>query len=506
MDEIKNKQLPGARGIVMRESLIFDSGAPGRTGASIPDVGVEIIDPAKLYGESARDDLDHFPEVSEAETVRHYHRLSSLNIHLDGSFYPLGSCTMKYNPKCNDAWAALPGFATSHPYLPDARSQGALEIMWLLEKYLAEITGMDAVTLQPAAGAHGELTGLLLIAAYHRSRGDAKRNLVLIPNSAHGTNPASAKLAGFDTKEFKCNERGMISVADIKEMCDDTTAALMVTNPNTLGMFESELVEIARVLHERGTLLYCDGANMNAVMGITRPGDIGVDVIQTNLHKTFSTPHGGGGPGSGPVCVKKFLEPFLPVPRIILDGGKYKSVEDIPQSIGRIRSFYGNFGVMIKAFAYIRSMGPDGLKRASELAVLNANYIKQRLRKTYNLPFDGANMHEVVFDDKHLKKTGVTTMDIAKRLIDYGFHPPTVYFPLVVHGALMIEPTETETPETLDAFAEALERISAEAENDPDLVKTAPHNTLLRRLDETRAARQMKLRWQAPGVRMKDEG
>ena len=481
---------------MMREPAIFEIGAPGRTGASIPDPGVERTNPEKIYGDLSRKELADFPEASEAEVVRHYHRLSSYNFHVDSGFYPLGSCTMKYNPKCNDKWSGLDGFAGSHPYLPTKAAQGALEMMALLEKYLAEITGMDAVTLQPAAGAHGEMTGLLLIAAYLRKRGDTRRKVVLVPDTAHGTNPASCKLAYFDIKEVKSEPTGRISVETIKKACDDTTAALMVTNPNTLGIFESEIVEIAKVLHERGALLYCDGANMNAIMGIARPGDMGIDVIQLNLHKTFSTPHGGGGPGSGPVCVKKILEPYLPVPRIERDGDCWKASDDYPETIGRVRSFFGNFGVMIKAFAYIRSMGPDGLKRASELAVLNANYLKARLRKTYNLPYDRPSMHECVFDDKHLKKTGIATMDIAKRLIDYGFHPPTVYFPLVVHGALMIEPTETETIETIDAFVEALELISKEAEETPDLVHTAPHNTVVRRMDETRAARQPKLRWQ----------
>jgi len=479
----------------MNEPLIFEAGSPGRSGVSLPDPGVEEATPSSLYGELARDGLSGFPEVGEAEVARHYHRLSALNFHIDAGFYPLGSCTMKYNPKCHEKWASLDGFALAHPYLPEDAAQGTLELMALLEQYLAEITGMDAVSLQPAAGAHGELTGLFLVASYHRSRGDSKRKVVLIPDTAHGTNPASSRLAGFDIKEIKSDSRGLVTVAAVEKACDDTCAALMMTNPNTLGLFESEIVEIAKVLHERGALLYCDGANLNALLGVARPGDMGIDVIQVNLHKTFSTPHGGGGPGSGPVCVKEILSPFLPVPRILRDGDAWKITEDLPDSIGRVRSFFGNFGVMIKAFAYIRSMGPDGLKRIAELAVLNANYLKQQLRKTYHLPYDGPSLHECVFDDQHLKETGVTTMDIAKRLIDYGFHPPTVYFPLVVHGALMIEPTETETPEAIDAFVKAMELISREAEREPEIVKTAPHNTLLRRLDETRAARRPKLRW-----------
>ncbi len=481
--------------MLMRDPLIFEAGVPDRCGASLPDPGVEEASPSSLYGDYARGEIAGFPEVSEAEVVRHFHRLSTLNFHIDAGFYPLGSCTMKYNPKCDDKWAELDGFAGAHPYLPDDTAQGALELMALLEQYLTEITGMDATTLQPAAGAHGELTGLLLIAAYHRSRGDSDRKVVLIPDTAHGTNPASSRLAGFDIKGIKSDSRGLITAGEVEKACDDTTAALMLTNPNTLGMFESEIVDVARVLHDRGALLYCDGANLNAILGIARPGDMGIDVIQVNLHKTFSTPHGGGGPGSGPVSVKKSLEPFLPVPRILRDDSGWKVREDIPESIGRIRSFFGNFGVMAKAFAYIRSMGPEGLKRAARMAVLNANYLKQRLSETYHLSYEGPSMHECVFDDQHLKKTGVTTMDIAKRLLDYGFHPPTVYFPLVVHGALMIEPTETETPDAIDAFVQAMELISAESEQDPEIVKTAPHNTLLRRLDETRAARQPKLRW-----------
>lgn len=490
-----NKLITGAKGLAFREPLIFEIGSMGRSGVSLPAVEVDETDPKEIFGDKYRPDVEGFPEVSEAEVVRHFVRLSHQNFNIDSGMYPLGSCTMKYNPKCHEKWATLPRFAEGHPYLPEDLMQGTLELMHELERYLAEICGMDAVTLQPAAGAHGELTGLMLIDAWHRSRGDNKRTTVLVPDTAHGTNPASSKLAGFEVKEIKSDPRGLVSAEEVKKFCDESTAALMMTNPNTLGIFESEIHKIAQILHERGALLYCDGANLNALMGIARPGDMGVDVIQINLHKTFSTPHGGGGPGSGPVAVKKILEPFLPEPRIEKRGNGYHLVENIPTSIGKVRSFFGNFGVMIKAYAYIRSMGAKGLKRASQLAVLNANYLRKKLSTTYHQPYNSPVMHECVFNDHNLKNTGVTTLDIAKRLIDYGFHPPTIYFPLVVHGALMIEPTETESPETLDAFVEVMEKIAEEARTNPEVVKSAPHNTMLRRLDETQAARKPILRW-----------
>ena len=492
----ENKYITGARGLVFREPLVFEIGSPGRSGASVPEAGVADVDPSAHYGEMARADIPGFPEAAESEVVRHFVRLSLLNLNVDSGMYPLGSCTMKYNPKCNEKWAMLPGFAEGHPYQPVELMQGALEMMSSLENYLAEICGMDAVTLQPAAGAHGELTGLMLIDAYHRSRGDYNRTTVLVPDSAHGTNPASSRLAGFEVKQVESDARGLISAQAVERLCNETTAALMVTNPNTLGLFESEICDIAKALHERGALLYGDGANLNALLGKARPGDMGMDAIQINLHKTFSTPHGGGGPGSGPVAVNKILEPFLPIPRIEKRGDLFALIDDRPQSIGKMRSFFGNFGVMVKAYSYIRSMGAEGLRRAAELAVLNANYMRKKLSKTYYVPYDRPVMHECVFSDRNLKDTGVTTLDIAKRLIDYGFHPPTIYFPLVVHGALMIEPTETETPETIDAFIEAMEIIAEEARSNPDLVHSAPHNTLLRRLDETQAARKPVLRWQ----------
>jgi glycine dehydrogenase subunit 2 len=396
---------------------------------------------------------------------------------------------MKYNPKVNEREASLPGFAGAHPLLPPELSQGALELMYRLERYLAEITGMDAVTLQPAAGAHGELTGMLLIRAYHKNRG-SHRSKIIVPDTAHGTNPASAALCGFHPVAVKSGEDGIIPVEAIAAIMDEDTAGIMITNPNTLGLFEENIREIAEIVHSKGGLVYGDGANMNAVMGIVQMGKIGFDVMHLNLHKTFSTPHGGGGPGSGPVCVKDILKPFLPVPRIIKEGDKYTLSGDFPESIGKLQAFYGNFGVMIKACSYIMSMGSEGLKRASQLAVLNANYIKESLKESLYLPYDRPCMHECVFSDKFQEGEKTTTLDMAKRLMDYGFHPPTIYFPLVVHGAMMIEPTETESKEDIDRFIAALKAIVAEAGKDPDLLKRAPTLSKVRRLDETAAARK----------------
>jgi glycine dehydrogenase subunit 2 len=445
-----------------------------------------------------RAEIPGFPEVSEVEVIRHFSRLSTWNYAIDLGVYPLGSCTMKYNPRVNEYVARIEGLAQAHPYQPEALSQGAMKIHQTLEQMLAEITGMHAVTLQPAAGAHGEMTGILLIRALLQSRGDARRK-VLIPDSAHGTNPATAAIAGYQVEAIPSNAAGMIDLAELDRRADSSVAALMVTNPNTLGVFESEITAAARLLHQRGALLYMDGANMNALVGIARPGDFGVDVMHLNLHKTFSTPHGGGGPGSGPVAVKQEFEPFLPLPRLVVQGGVLHHDYDRPQSIGRVRAFYGNFGVLVRALAYILAHGGDGLRNATLDAVLNANYIRKALEDYYDLPYSAPSMHECVFSDKRQEPLGVRTGDIAKRLIDYGFHPYTVSFPLIVHGALMIEPTETEDKRELDLLIDALRSIAAEARDNPELVRTAPHNTRVRRVDEVTAARKPVVRWKPDG-------
>ena len=439
------------------------------------------------------------PEVSEPEAFRHFVRLSQWNYCIDTQFYPLGSCTMKYNPKVTEWAARLQGFAGLHPLSPPHLAQGALELMVALSAMLAEIAGMDGASLQPAAGAQGELTGLMMIRAYHESRGRSPKK-VLIPDSAHGTNPASCSLNGYDTVAVP-SRNGIVDPADLIrpiETAGGEIAALMITNPNTIGFYETNIPELCRIVHEHGGLVYGDGANMNAVLGRARPGDAGVDVIQYNLHKTFTTPHGGGGPGSGPVAFKKHLAPFQPTPVVRKDGEKYVVDYDLPTSVGRVRSFFGNFGMMVRAYTYIRELGPEGLRDITSMAVLNANYLASRLKSHYPLAFDEPPMHEAVFTDRDVEaKTGVKTLDIAKRLIDYGFHPPTVYFPLVVRGALMIEPTETETKQTIDAFVDAMIAIRREADETPDLVKQAPHDTRVGRLDEARAARKPQLRWRA---------
>lgn len=489
----------GVRGLKIREPLIFERSSEGRPGVEpggddVPKVSAEKVIPQKFL-RPPDDRLAGFPEVPELDTVRHFTRLSQFNFGVDTGFYPLGSCTMKYNPRVNEVAARLPGFQNIHPYEPEELTQGALKLTHELEAYLSEITGMDAVTLQPAAGAQGELCGMLTVAAYFKEKGVAKKK-VLIPDTAHGTNPASAHLSGFNVVPVKVGKRGVLTVDAVKEVMDGDVAALMLTNPNTLGLFETNIKDIADVIHEKGGLLYCDGANLNALMGITKLGDMGVDVVQLNLHKTFSTPHGGGGPGSGPVGVIKKLEPFLPRPRIKKTGDKYTLDYDRPLSIGRLRAFYGNFSIMVRAYAYIRRLGGEGLKGVSEAAILNANYIKESLKKYFHLPFDDRPcMHECVFSDKFQDAHGVTTLDMAKRLMDYGFHPPTIYFPLVVHGAMMIEPTETETIETLDSFIEAMKSIAAEAQKTPEAVRNAPVNTAVKRVDEARAVKEPVLRW-----------
>ncbi len=481
------KEPLGITGLVLNEPLLWEKGREGRIGFSMPKRDIE---PSPLHEALTRNGPD-FPDLSEVDVVRHYTRLSQWNYGVDSGMYPLGSCTMKYNPKTHERQAALRGFAGAHPLLPEFLCQGILALMFNLERYLAEITGLPAVTLQPAAGAQGELTGMMIVRAYHMDTGKP-RHKILIPDTAHGTNPASSAICGFSPVPVKSNERGVLSPEYIASVMDEDTAGIMITNPNTLGLFEENIKEIADIVHGKGGLVYVDGANMNAMMGIVSMGQIGVDLMHLNLHKTFSTPHGGGGPGSGPVCVKEDLAPFLPVPRVVEKDGKYALSYDFPKSIGKVHAFYGNVGVLIKAYSYILSMGQD-LKRASQLAVLNANYVKEKLKGTFHIPYDRPCMHECVFTDKYQKETKVTTLDIAKRLIDYGFHPPTIYFPLVVQGAIMIEPTETESKETLDLFIETCKAIAKEARETPQRLLDAPTKPKVRRLDEALAARQPRL-------------
>ena len=485
--------------ISQNEVLIFERSSAGKSAYMLPPLDVPDVDPEKLLGDQAREDLGHMPEVSEIEIIRHYTRLSTWNYAVDHGMYPLGSCTMKYNARVNETVARLPGLAEAHPYQPERVSQGALLIMEMLRKQLLEITGMDAITLQPAAGAHGELTGILVVRAYLESQGNPRKK-VLIPDSAHGTNPATAAMAGYTVENLKSNSAGMVDIPSLVAQVNEDVAALMLTNPNTLGVFEQEIHKIAEVLHAKGALLYMDGANMNALVGKARPGDFGVDVMHLNLHKTFSTPHGGGGPGSGPVACKKLLEPFLPTPVIVTKpDGTLGFDYNRPQSIGRVRMFYGNFGMHVRALAYIMANGPDGLRQTTEDAVLNANYIRKGLEGIYDLPYSTPTMHEVVFSDRRQTPKGIKTGDIAKRLIDYGFHPYTVSFPLVVAGALMIEPTESESKASLDMFVDAMKAIAEEAEQSPEIVIEAPHNTRISRLDETMAARKPILRWKPQG-------
>lgn len=486
---------PQGKRTVLNEPLISERGSPGRVGYSLPPDDIPERDGVgDLPAELCRDALDDFPEVSEGEVVRHFTRLSQWNMSAATTLYPLGSCTMKYNPVVNEYMARLPGLAQLHPLTPDDQAQGALILLTALERCLAEISGMDAISLQPAAGAQGELTGMKLVRAYHQDRGTPRRK-VLIPASAHGTNPASAALCGYDVVQVTAGPDGMLSADEVAKYTDTEVAALMVTNPNTLGLFEREILQITNVLHDHGALVYMDGANLNALMGVAKPGHMGADVIQFNLHKTFSTPHGGGGPGAGPIGVKNILEPYLPIPRIVRNNAAYSWSEDYPKSIGRVRSFYGNFGILVRAYAYILAMGGDGLTQATRMAILNANYLRKRLEATYTLATPEPCMHECVFSDRSFQQTGIKTLDIAKRLLDYGFYAPTIYFPLVVSGALMIEPTETETKETLDEFVAALLAIAQEITDQPDLLKQAPFTTPVSRLDETRAARRPVLRW-----------
>lgn len=473
----------------MGEPLIYDLSSPGRTGYSLPELDVPAGD---LPREFVREDLP-LPEVAEVDVVRHYVRLSQLNHAVDTGFYPLGSCTMKYNPKVNEDAARLAGFALTHPLQPEETVQGNLELMFKVQEWLREIGGFAAVSLQPAAGAHGELTGILMIKAYHRTRGDQARTKILIPDSAHGTNPASTAMSGLQVIELPSDARGNVDLEALREVCDETVAGLMLTNPNTLGLFEEQVVEVIDQIHECGGLVYGDGANMNALLGVVRPGDLGFDVLHYNLHKTFSTPHGGGGPGSGAVGASDRLAPFLPAPLVVeTKEGSYRFA-DPEQTIGRVKAFHGHFGMAVRAYTYMRMHGGAGLRAVTDHAVMNANYLRVLLQDTYHLPYDRFCMHEFVVEGRWEDAPGVRALDVSKRLMDFGIHPPTNYFPLIVHEALMIEPTETESKETLDNFVEVMKQIAREAREDPDVLHEAPHKTPFGRLDEVQAAKQLVL-------------
>lgn len=476
------------------EKLIFEKSKPGKIGVSLSRKDVPAADYSVLSENGLmRENAANLPEISENEVARHFIRLSKLNYNIDDGLYPLGSCTMKYNPKINEKTAALDGFVNLHPCSDDAFSQGALRLMYELGECLMEISGMDGVSLQPSAGSQGELTGILMIRAYHKARGDAKRTKIIIPDSAHGTNPASAAIGGFEIVNLKSREDGRVDIDDLKSKANDEVAGLMLTNPNTVGLFEKDVLQIEKIIHGCGGLIYMDGANLNALLGIARPGDMKFDVVHINLHKTFSTPHGGGGPGAGPVCVRENLKPYLPIPQIVKDGDKYRLETDIPTSIGKIHSFYGNFGVLARAYTYIRMLGAKGLRRVSENAIINANYLYALLKDHFDHPFSEHCMHEFILSADRQKKTGVNAKDIAKRLLDYGFHAPTVYFPLIVHEAMLIEPTETETKEAIDAFAAAMIKIADEAREEPELAISAPQNAPLKRLDDAMAARKLNI-------------
>ncbi|MGW8193708.1 MAG: aminomethyl-transferring glycine dehydrogenase subunit GcvPB [Desulforhopalus sp.] len=478
------KSGPGKSGLIMDEPLLWEKGKKGRNGMSIPESDVPAAElPDELCGAGP-----DFPDLSEVEVVRHYTRLSQWNFGVDTGMYPLGSCTMKYNPKINEKHAAAEEITSAHPMLDDEYCQGTLRIIYELQNYLATITGLDAVSVQPAAGAHGELAGMLIFEAYHQSKGK-KRTKILMPDTAHGTNPASAALCGYKPIAIKSGDRGILNVEQIRGLMDEDTAGIMITNPNTLGLFEENIREIAEIVHEKGGLVYGDGANMNAIMGIVDLKKCGVDVLHLNLHKTFSTPHGGGGPGAGPVCVTEELAKFLPSPRVEFDGTMYRLEAERPESIGRMHCFHGNYGVLVRALCYILTMGAEYLKKATQYAVLNASYIKVNLKDYLHLAYDRPCMHEAVFSDKKQQEYKVTTLDIAKRLMDSGYHPPTIYFPLVVPGAIMIEPTETESLEELDTFIKVVREIVAEAKTNPELLHDAPQRFKVKRLDETQAAR-----------------
>ncbi|GKV68098.1 putative glycine dehydrogenase (decarboxylating) subunit 2 [Sporosarcina sp. NCCP-2716] len=478
------------------QPLIFEVSKPGRIGYSLTELDVPEVDLDALLPDTfVRKDAPELPEVSELDIMRHYTALSNRNHGVDTGFYPLGSCTMKYNPKINEAVARMAGFANIHPLQAESTVQGAMEVAYDLQEHLSEITGMAEVTLQPAAGAHGEWTALMMIRAFHEANGDTDRTKVLVPDSAHGTNPASATVAGFDTVTVLSDENGLVDIEDLRSKVDSQTAALMLTNPNTLGLFEEHILEMAEIVHGAGGKLYYDGANLNAIMSQARPGDMGFDAVHLNLHKTFTGPHGGGGPGSGPVGVTEELAPYLPKPVLEKHDGVFTFNYDRPQSIGRVKPFYGNFGIYLRAYTYIRSMGPDGLKSVTENAVLNANYMMRRLEPYFDLPYPQHCKHEFVLSGRRQKKLGVRTLDMAKRLLDFGFHPPTVYFPLNVEEGMMIEPTETESKETLDSFIDAMIQIAKEVEENPEIVQEAPHTTVINRLDETKAARKPILRY-----------
>ena len=485
----------------IREQLIFELSDEGKPSFPLPELDVPLN---KKISEQLpiRKKIKGFPQVSEVEIVRHFTRLSKTNYCIDEGFYPLGSCTMKYNPKINEKLANLAGFISPHPFSPPELIQGNLEVLKKIEDLLKEITGMEAFTLQPSAGAQGELVGMMVIRACLEERGNP-RKIVLIPDSAHGTNPSSAHICGYQVREVKSNAQGTIDLQALSEAMDEEVAALMLTNPNTLGIFEADIKKIADIIHSQGAFIYMDGANLNAMIGISRPGDMGVDAIHLNFHKTFSTPHGGGGPGSGPVGVTKELEPYLPLPVVNKKDGQYFLDFNRPRSIGRVRSFFGNFLVIVKALAYILSLGAKGLKEVAEVAVLNSNYIRSSLEKEYHLKYKTPTLHECVFSDKYQREYGVNNLDIAKRLIDYGLHPPTMSFPLVVHGALMVEPTETESKRDLDMFIEAMKKIAEEAKTNPQLLKSAPHSSYVRRLDEVTAARRPILKWEEEGRKNK---
>lgn len=492
---MQNRIKKVSRHITQNEGLIFEKSSPGKKAYKMPPLDVPEVDIKSALGDAAREDLGNMPEVSEIEIIRHFTRLSTWNYAIDLGMYPLGSCTMKYNARVNEFVSRLDGIGGAHPYQPESLSQGVMQVMHDVSQCLIDITGMDTITLQPAAGAHGEMTGLLLIRAYLESKGDARKK-ILIPDSAHGTNPATAAICGYQVENIKSDPAtGMVDVAALEQQVTEEVAALMLTNPNTLGVFDQNIHKIADIMHAKGAQLYMDGANMNALVGRTRPGDFGVDVMHLNLHKTFSTPHGGGGPGSGPVACKKHLEPFLPTPVLVTKGDKLHFDYNRPQSIGRVRMWYGNYGMFVRALAYILANGPDGLKQTTEDAVLNANYIRAKLQDVFDLPYKTPSMHEVIFSDRVQTQKGVKTGDIAKRLIDYGFHPYTTSFPLIVPGALMIEPTESESKEELDLFIDAMRSIATEVEEDPQFVLAAPHNTRVGRMDEVGAARKPILRW-----------
>jgi glycine dehydrogenase subunit 2 len=490
--------------ITQNEALVFERSQAGRRGYRLPALDVEETPLDELLPAELRrdDDLEGVPELSEPDVVRHFTRISTWNYNIDLGLYPLGSCTMKYNSRLNERVARIPGFANLHPLASEEDAQGALEVMYELQQHLSEITGLAGVSLQPAAGAHGEMTGVMMIRAFldardgARQEGKPSRNVMLIPDSAHGTNPASAHLSGFTVKTIRSTPEGLTDLEHLRELCaSGDVAGLMLTNPNTCGTFERNIREICKIIHDAGGLVYMDGANMNALVGVARPGDMGVDVIHLNLHKTFSTPHGGGGPGSGPCCCTSELEPFLPVPRVVKEGEQFRFDFDRPQSIGRVKAFYGNFGMHLRALAYILTHGNDGLREATEAAVLNARFIAHGLADTFDKPFDSPPMHEVLFTDKRQTRKGVHTLDIAKRLIDYGFHPMTIYFPLIVQGAMLIEPTESVGRAELQQFVEAMKEIARESVEDPDKVLDAPHTTRIGRLDEAAAARKPVLRW-----------